>query len=101
MQPLSEGELREMHARPRLITFVNPQNVTSQLETAPDGLIIASGPSGTTTGSYRIDGNRFCSSFPQRDAGREVCTRLYPTGTQEFQAFGAGGEYRGRSRYTD
>lgn len=53
----------------------------------PDGSASVSWDNGSDTGSWRMEGDRFCGKWKVIRNGQEVCSSVYRIGPNEYQMF--------------
>lgn len=87
VRPMSEAELREMHARDWSFRWQNARGLSGTGQSRRDGTLSAQASGQTVSGQYRLaDGGQYCSRW---GGDPETCLRFYRTGPREYKTFRA------------
>lgn len=86
VKPMTEAELRALHARDWSFRWQNARGMSGTGQSRVDGSLSAQAPGGSATGRYRFAGGQYCAKWG--DAA-EYCLRFYRTGPREYKTFRA------------
>ncbi len=97
VKPMTGAEMQVQYAtRVRTLEWTNARNETGTIRYSPDGTAFLQWRGGNAQGRWRIDGDRFCTRYPDLRGNQETCSRIYRTADNEFTSFPPEGTARGR-----
>lgn len=85
--PLTQSELETLMSRSRTARFAGKNNVTGTVTYAQEGTAKVGWNGGSDVGSWRINGDKFCTKYKKIRNGFETCFTFYKTGENEYQLF--------------
>lgn len=86
VRPMSEAELRDLHARDWSFRWQNARGLSGTGQSRSDGTLTAQASGQSVSGRYRLAGGQYCSRW---GSDAENCLRFYRTGPREYKAFRA------------
>jgi hypothetical protein len=101
LAPLTHNELETLMSRTRTTRWTTSKGVTGTGTYTQDGTAKLSWSGGGAEGSWRISGDKFCTTYPTIRKGNETCFTLYKTRENEYQLFFQDGSLNATAVYTN
>ena len=90
-KPLTHGELKELLSKTRIVQFAFGR-AKGTLVLAQDGKASVDGGSWQAKGTWRIDGDKYCSRYPGIRRGYETCYSVQSTGANTYKLLSTDGD---------
>jgi len=81
---LSQGELKELLSKTRIVQFAFGR-AKGTLVLAQDGTVNVDGGTFQAGGTWRINGDKYCSKYPGIRRGYETCYAVQRTGPNSYK----------------
>ncbi len=84
---LAHEELKALLSSTRTVAFTAGTSARGTGIYSPDGIARLDGGTWSAKGTWRIDGNRFCTTYPGIRRGYETCSNLQKTGENRYNLY--------------